>query len=161
MFLHRTLPLSALAVGLVLALGACGSADDPAEPGAADSSPPDASGGTPQSPTLSDAPTVSPSEGAADGSGTDAGADEVLAGAVADLAERESVPTGEVVLVSDTAVQWRSGALGCPEPGNTYTQAITPGRQILLEVGGETFAYHAATTGPATYCVNPEEPASE
>ncbi|WP_447643288.1 hypothetical protein [Nocardioides zeae] len=161
MFLHRTLPLSALAVGLVLALGACGSADDPAEPGAAGSSPPDASGGTPQSPTLSDAPTVSPSEGAADGSGTDAGADEVLAGAVADLAERESVPTGEVVLVSDTAVQWRSGALGCPEPGMSYTQAITPGRQILLEVAGETFAYHAATTGPAAYCVNPEEPASE
>ncbi|GAB3068940.1 hypothetical protein [Nocardioides zeae] len=157
MFLHRTLPLSALAVGLVLALGACGSADDPAEPGAADSTPPDATGGTPQSPSLSDPSTLSPS----DGSGSDDGADEVLAGAIADLAERESVPSGEVVVVSDAAVQWRSGALGCPEPGMTYTQAITPGRQILLEVAGETFAYHAATDGPASYCVNPEEPASE
>jgi hypothetical protein len=157
MFLHRTLPLSALAVGLVLALGACGSADDPAEPDTTDSSSPDTSGGTPQSPDPSDPPTVSPSDGATDADG----ADEVLAGAVADLAEREGVATDDVVVVSDAAVQWRSGALGCPEPGMTYTQAITPGRQILLEVGGETFAYHAATDGPASYCVNPEEPASE
>ncbi|HEY1134177.1 MAG TPA: hypothetical protein VGE77_06335 [Nocardioides sp.] len=158
MFLARTLPLSALAVGLVVALGACGTADDPVAPDAADTDSPDAAGGTPATPTPTAPPTVSPSDDAGAGAGE---GDDVLDGAVSDLAEREGVAEADVVVVTDAAVQWRSGALGCPETGSFYTQAITPGRQIVLEVAGEKFAYHAGTTGPASYCVNPEEPASE
>lgn len=144
--MFRALALSA-ALATILALSACGSDDDGS---AADtgtdpesSSSPSASDGTPEVP------------------GEETDADDVVAAAVADLAEREGADAGEITVASDEAVEWRSGALGCPEAGQMYTQALTPGRRIILTVGGEEFAYHAAATGSASYCETPEEPAAE
>jgi len=54
---------------------------------------------------------------------------------------------------------WRSGALGCPEPGMNYTQALVPGALIILAVGKETHGYHAKLGGKPFYC--PSERAEE
>ena len=58
---------------------------------------------------------------------------------VADLAERGVTGTPDVV--SATAVTWNSGALGCPQPGKSYTQALVIGLQVIVDVDGTTYDY--------------------
>ena len=36
-----------------------------------------------------------------------------------------------------------------------YTQALVPGHQLILSVGGELASYHAAKGHGFTYCANP------
>lgn len=58
---------------------------------------------------------------------------------VADLEDRGV--SGAPELVSATAVVWSSGALGCPQPGATYTQALVAGMQVIVDVDGTTYDY--------------------
>ena len=44
-----------------------------------------------------------------------------------DLAQRLGIADELVVLSGARHVTWRSGALGCPDPGMNYTQALVPG----------------------------------
>ena len=50
------------------------------------------------------------------------------------------------------AVTWSDGALGCPEPGRAYTQALVPGWQIRLRAGTEVLDYHASRGGALLLC---------
>ena len=58
---------------------------------------------------------------------------------VADLAA--SGVEGDPVLVSAEAVTWPNGALGCPKPGMSYTQALVDGMKVVVEVEGTTYDY--------------------
>ncbi len=69
---------------------------------------------------------------------------------VADLAERGVTGTPE--LVSAHAVTWTNGALGCPSPGVSYTQAIVDGMQVVVEVDGTTYDYRFGTTDTPKLC---------
>ena len=69
-----------------------------------------------------------------------------------DLAHRLDVPLDTVVLSGARQVTWRSGALGCPEPGMTYTQALVPGSVIYLRVYDMLHAYHATLGAEPFYC---------
>lgn len=69
-----------------------------------------------------------------------------------DLAERLGIPLGSVALSGARQVTWRSGALGCPEPGMNYTEALVPGAVIYLQVDNATHAYHASFAGEPFYC---------
>jgi hypothetical protein len=69
-----------------------------------------------------------------------------------DLAHRLDVPLDAVVLSGARQVMWRSGALGCPEPGMTYTQALVPGSVIYLRANDMLHAYHAKLGGEPFYC---------
>ncbi len=82
--------------------------------------------------------------------------DDAAAAAIADLAGRIGVEPSAVTVVSDGRVTWRDGSTGCPKPGMAYTQALVPGRRLILESGGERFAYHAGRSGPLTYCATPD-----
>lgn len=62
--------------------------------------------------------------------------------AVADLAARLSVDADAISVASVEAVSWPNGALGLPEPGMMYTQAIVPGHRVMLNALGRTFEYH-------------------
>ena len=84
-----------------------------------------------------------------------------VAAAVADLATRQQIDLGEVKVVQATAVQWRDGSLGCPQPGMSYIQAITPGFLLVLESQGVRYEYHGGAAGPLTLCENPQPPASQ
>lgn len=79
--------------------------------------------------------------------------------AVADLAEREGVDESEVTVAGYREVTWRSGAIGCPEPGQMYTMALVPGRQLILAVDDTLFAYNAAQDKGYAFCAAPEDPA--
>jgi hypothetical protein len=69
--------------------------------------------------------------------------DAVVALAVADLAARLGVATGEIVVREVRAVVWSSGSLGCPQPGAGSTPAEEAGLQILLSHDGALYYYHS------------------
>ncbi len=79
--------------------------------------------------------------------------------AIADLAARNEVDPSAITTVSVDEVTWRSGALGCPEPGTTYTQSLVPGVRVVLELEGTRYEYHAGDGQPIFLCENPEPPA--
>jgi hypothetical protein len=59
---------------------------------------------------------------------------------IADLARR-GVSTDDVGVVSATSVTWNNGALGCPQPGASYTQALVDGMKVVVTAGGKTWDY--------------------
>jgi hypothetical protein len=71
-------------------------------------------------------------------------------GIVDDLAERgvSTTPT----LVSAEAITWNNGALGCPRPGESYTQALVDGMRVVVEADGTTYDYRFGTTDSPKLC---------
>ena len=68
-----------------------------------------------------------------------------------DLADRGV--TGTPTLVSSEAVTWNNGALGCPKPGGTYTQALIDGMRVVVSVEGKTYDYRFGADDAAKLCV--------
>lgn len=135
-------------VTLVLAGCASGQGAGPGEeaPPSAPSSP------DPTEPTVTLSPEPRPTRSPAPPVGTTA------ADAVADLAARLGVDPQQVTVVRDEAVTWRDGSLGCPVPGMAYTQALTPGRLVVLEAAGRTAEYHSGGQRGLFLCEDPEPP---
>lgn len=70
---------------------------------------------------------------------------------LADLAGR-GVPTDSVSLVSSRSVTWNDGSLGCPVPGQSYTQALVPGLQVLVRVDGTQYDYRFGRSDTPKLC---------
>jgi hypothetical protein len=49
-------------------------------------------------------------------------------------------------------VEWPDPSLGCPEPGASYAQVITPGYRIVVKVDGERVEVHTDLEGNAVIC---------
>ncbi|MEE8339537.1 MAG: hypothetical protein V3R56_05290 [Xanthomonadales bacterium] len=77
---------------------------------------------------------------------------EQIAFSKKELAQRLGIEPDSITLSGARQVNWRSGALGCPEPGMNYTQALMPGALIFLKVGNEVHGYHAKHGGKPFYC---------
>jgi hypothetical protein len=69
----------------------------------------------------------------------------MVAAAKADLAIRTGLPEEKIVVRSVEAVEWPDAGLGCPLPGATYAQVVTPGYRVLLGAGSEVYEYHTNT----------------
>ena len=69
---------------------------------------------------------------------------------LADLSARGV--TGEPDVVSAERVQFSSGALGCPAPGMSYTQALVDGYRVVVRVGDRTFDYRFGTGDEPRLC---------
>ena len=69
-----------------------------------------------------------------------------------DLAARLDVDMDTISLSGATPVTWRSGALGCPKPGMSYTEALVSGIWIMMWAGNKAYRYHAITGGKPFYC---------
>ena len=65
-----------------------------------------------------------------------------------DLAQRLNTAVDQIRVVSVRAVDWPDTSLGCPKPGMSYAEVITPGFEIILEANGQEYAYH---TGGGEY----------
>ncbi len=52
-------------------------------------------------------------------------------------------------------VTWNDGSLGCPEPGQIYTQALVPGYHFVLGHRGQRYDYHASGKGHFVLCQRP------
>ncbi len=69
-----------------------------------------------------------------------------------DLATRLGLDESAIQISGATPVNWRSGALGCPKPGMSYTDVLVPGVLIYLRVGNTAYRYHAIPNGQPFYC---------
>ncbi len=79
---------------------------------------------------------------------------EQIAYSKQDLATRLGLAMDEIKVSGATPVSWRSGALGCPKPGMSYTDALVPGIWIVLRVDQTTYRYHGKSGGQPFYCPN-------
>jgi|GEM_PF-2541038 len=80
--------------------------------------------------------------GIVDDGGAPSTAQPEAAAAANDFAAAEGIEPGSVTVVAVTPVTWPDSALGCPSPGEMYTQALVPGYEIRLSAGNRTAVYH-------------------
>jgi hypothetical protein len=73
-------------------------------------------------------------------------------------ADETGVPTDEIEVLVAESVTWSDGSLGCPQPGQMYTQALVPGYRVVLRAAGDELAYHASESGDFRLCSNPMDP---
>jgi hypothetical protein len=141
-------PLVALVASLLVACGAA--EDDPS----VDTPEETATEEAPQEETTPDdaGPTPVP-----DGEEV-ADLDAAVEAAVADLAASAGVDPSQVEVRIAERVTWSDGALGCPEPGMMYTQALVPGYRVVLTVDGTDVAYHGAEGAAPARCDDPQPP---
>jgi hypothetical protein len=50
------------------------------------------------------------------------------------------------------AQQWPDASLGCPQPGQLYSQIVTPGYLIVVSSGSHQLEYHTDARGRVVLC---------
>jgi len=80
------------------------------------------------------------------------GLDKQISAAVTDLSGRTGVSADAITVTEARTVNWGSGAMGCPEKGKNYTQAIVPGVLLFLQAGSKVYRYHGSSAGIPFYC---------
>ena len=122
------------AIGIIVSLAACQKVDDQSEL---------------QSPTERDQPKITQESGSRE---LTMNFNQQLSFSKQDLANRLDVNVDDIKINVARQITWRSGALGCPKPGMSYTQALVPGVLILLDINGETYGYHAQQNQKPFHC---------
>jgi hypothetical protein len=83
---------------------------------------------------------------------TPPGPQELVEKAKEDLAKRLTITVAQIRLVETTEVEWSDSSLGCPQPGMSYAQVLTPGYRVLLEADGKRHEYHSNRANYVVYC---------
>jgi hypothetical protein len=73
---------------------------------------------------------------------------------IADLMTRKNIEREEIAVTRAEAVIWPDGSLGCPRPGEMYTQATVEGYWIVLRWAEKEFDYRASAKGQFLLCKN-------
>lgn len=60
--------------------------------------------------------------------------------------------SGTPELVSAESVVFNDGSLGCPTPGQSYTQAQVEGMRVIVEVDGAAYDYRFGGNDSPTLC---------
>jgi hypothetical protein len=76
----------------------------------------------------------------------------ILKAILSDLAQRTGEKQLAFQVLRSEAVIWNDGSLGCPKPGEFYTQALVSGYWVVLEFGEHQFDYRAAESGYFFLC---------
>ncbi len=66
----------------------------------------------------------------------------------------------EVEVRSSERASWNDGSMGCPMPGEFYTQMTTSGFRVLVASGSQTLDYRVANSGYFRLCSTAATPAS-
>ncbi len=72
-----------------------------------------------------------------------------------DLAQRLSIPTDKIKLVTIYSTTFADASLGCPEPGIAYAQVTMEGVVIQLEANDRTYEYHQSGNNAPFLCKKP------
>lgn len=91
----------------------------------------------------------------------DPGLEEEVEFAIRDTVEQTGVGRSDVEVQLAERVTWNDGSLGCPRPGEMYTQALVEGYRILLSADGQERAYHGRDGDEPFYCSNPRPATGE
>ena len=70
----------------------------------------------------------------------------------ADLAVRLQVDPTQIEIVAAERVTWPDGSLGCPQPGEFYTQALVDGFRVVLGHASRVYLYHAGSDALPFLC---------
>ena len=73
------------------------------------------------------------------------------------LADELGIPAEDIDVMSVTAYEWPDASLGCPEPGKSYAQVVTPGYRVILEADGERYEVHTDERGPTVVICEPNQ----
>lgn len=138
------MPVRTLFVVVGLVLASCGVAGNGTGAGETTSVPPTGPSST------STIGTTAPAEDPMEHKG-------VVETAIRDLAGRLDVSEADIEVIEVKDVQWPDGALGCPEEGKMYTQALVDGSQVLLGVDERIYDYHAGSDGEPFLCPSDEK----
>lgn len=77
----------------------------------------------------------------------------LLAAFNADALRRTGGHAARLAMQPAEEVTWSDGALGCPQPGLMYTQALVPGWRVRVDVAGAAaLHYHASRRGQWLLC---------
>jgi hypothetical protein len=68
------------------------------------------------------------------------------------LAEELEISVDQIQVVSADPTYWSDTSLGCPQPGMTYPQVMTPGYRVTLIVGSDLYTYHTDTKQTVVRC---------
>ena len=68
------------------------------------------------------------------------------------LAVQLDITTEEIQVLRAQAVLWPDGSLGCPQPGEYFTQAPVDGYWVTLQVQGVEFDYRVTDSGYFRLC---------
>ena len=77
--------------------------------------------------------------------------------AISDLAGRLAIDESAITVVLVEEVVWSDGSHGCPQPGMSYTQALTDGLRIVLEADGLLYDYRSGGSSDPALCVQAED----
>ena len=80
---------------------------------------------------------------------------EVLDPILTAAAERSGVARGDLEVIRAEQVTWSDGSLGCPEPGQMYTQALVDGYHVVIVAGDEELDYRVGSAGSFRLCESP------
>ena len=69
--------------------------------------------------------------------------------------ENQKLGLEDIKVLRATRVNWRSGALGCPQPDRAYKMVLVPGVLIELRAGETSYVYHSTLHGPPFICEPP------
>ena len=144
---HVRVPLSLAVIGVLGFLTACAPA------GVGDDASADAGSASPAA-TRPPFETVPPSS-AVPGEDAPAGvAEDAWSAILADLHERlgGGLDASGVTLVSVEEVTWNDGSLGCPQPGELYTQALVDGVRVVVAHDGTEYDYRVPNGGEPRLC---------
>ncbi|MEJ7654328.1 MAG: hypothetical protein WKH64_13890, partial [Chloroflexia bacterium] len=116
-----------------------------AQPEPAGTMPPDAGGDEDPGPEA----TMPP-----DGGGDMGDTEEQAAVAVARraAAQEANVDMNQTNVASVEPRDWNDSSLGCPQPGMSYLQVITPGYLVIVGAGGRTYEVHTDAGKRAVVC---------
>lgn len=77
--------------------------------------------------------------------------------AKADLAQRLEIALETIEVIEAVAVMWRDSSAGCPRPGMSYLQMLTPGARIRLRAGDKVYHYHGRGKAKPFLCEKPSK----
>jgi hypothetical protein len=63
-----------------------------------------------------------------------------------------NVTREQLVIARAQSVVWNDGSLGCPEPGQMYTQALVNGYWVVIEAAGQTYDFRVDHSGNFRLC---------
>ena len=78
--------------------------------------------------------------------------DTLLDAIVNDLVRRTGSAKSDIRVLRAEATTWPDGSMGCPKPGEVYTQATVDGYWVVLGYAGREYDYRAAAKGYFFLC---------
>lgn len=73
-----------------------------------------------------------------------------------DLVKTLGVNESQMTVENLEKVMWSDGSLGCPKPGEFYTQAIVPGYKVIFSYNQAPYEYHTSEGSRFVQCQEQE-----